>query len=317
METHLCPVCRDLLGTPATQVGTILKVLCPRCGAFTCTGTAVTLLLDEAEQSEDEKRRLGPWHSRRRANASAYVRENPGIRIATQDVEWLASLNLPSFHQRADKLLQAIERKTEYAGEPVNVDAQKWSAIAWCIDQEFGEVLKYLVSTRRVQPTHANAPSPVAIAPDGWAHLETLRERGAATSQGFIAMHMVESLDSLWHRGLEAGIKTAGYSAFRIDRKLDADKLDDEILAEIRRSKFLVADLTNQRPSVYLEVGFAMGLGMRVFRTCREDDIQNLHFDQKTYHCTSWVQGKEDELAKSLRGRIVARFGEGPLKSSE
>jgi len=157
---------------------------------------------------------------------------------------------------------------------------------------------------------------PAAIAPSGWAHLERLQERGAATSQGFIAMHMHSSLDPLWHT-LEAGIGAAGYSPLRIDLKLDTDKLDEEILAEIRRSKFLVADLTNQRPSVYLEIGYAMGLGMRVFRTCRADQIKELAFDLQSFLCMRWESDKLDQLGKPLRDRIVQSLGEGPLGPPE
>jgi hypothetical protein len=131
-------------------------------------------------------------------------------------------------------------------------------------------------------------------------------------------MHLDPSLDPLWH-ALEAGIEAAGYEPLRIDRKPDADKLDDEILAEIRRSKFLVADLTDQRQSVYLEVGFAMGLQMPVVRTCREDGLREkkLAFDQATYYCVPWKIGKESELAKPLSDQIVAKAGLGPLTPAE
>ena len=46
------------------------------------------------------------------------------------------------------------------------------------------------------------------------------------------------------------------------------DKIDDEIIGEIRRSRFLVADFTHgdkgARGSVYYEAGFAYGLGLPV-----------------------------------------------------
>jgi nucleoside 2-deoxyribosyltransferase len=57
------------------------------------------------------------------------------------------------------------------------------------------------------------------------------------------------------------------------------NKIGDEIISQIRRSKFLIADFTGHRGGVYFEAGLAMGLGLPVFWTCRRDDLDKLHFD--------------------------------------
>jgi hypothetical protein len=317
LEAKLCPVCHGLLPVPATRPDDRLEVSCPRCGAFTCTRTAATLLMDDADESESGEPRLGPWRNRKRSNASAYVRENQGMMIGSDDLGRLATLRTPTFHARADKLLLQLERATKDIGQQIDISGPQWEALGWCRnDRELAGLANALIELGHLKPEHKGTWASVAITPAGWAHLEGLRAHRADSSQGFIAMHLDPSLDPLWH-ALEAGIEAAGYEPLRIDRKLDADKLDDEILAEIQRSRFIVADLTHQRQSVYLEIGFAMGLRMRVFRTCRQDDISNLHFDQKTYHCTPWVAGKEGEVAKVLRARIVARCGEGTKKPSQ
>ena len=57
------------------------------------------------------------------------------------------------------------------------------------------------------------------------------------------------------------GIKDAGYEAVRIDKQRHLNKIDDEIVAEIRRARFLVADFTQgetgPRGGVYYEAGFS------------------------------------------------------------
>ena len=67
---------------------------------------------------------------------------------------------------------------------------------------------------------------------------------------------------------LNCGIEDAGYEAVRIDEKEHTNKIDDEIIAEIRRSRFVVADFTQgkdgARGGVYYEAGFAHGLGIEV-----------------------------------------------------
>jgi len=81
-------------------------------------------------------------------------------------------------------------------------------------------------------------------------------------------------------------------------------------MAEIRRSRFVVADYTGQVNGVYFEVGFALGRGLVVIPTCRRDQIASLHFDIK--HLNTLVWGAPQDLAVSLRRRIEAVIGKGP-----
>ena len=62
--------------------------------------------------------------------------------------------------------------------------------------------------------------------------------------------------------GIEPPIRDSGYRAVRIEKKEHNNKIDDEIIAAIWRSKCLVADFTCEekvRGGVYFEAGFAMG----------------------------------------------------------
>ena len=126
-------------------------------------------------------------------------------------------------------------------------------------------------------------------------------------------------MDGVYEEGVEPAIGAAGYKPMRIDRKQDVIKIDDEIIAEIRRSRFLIADFTHgkhgARGGVYFEAGFALGLGIPVIYTCREDAIDSIHFDTRQYHHTAWKDPADlrDKLAK----RILAIIGEGPEISSE
>ena len=141
------------------------------------------------------------------------------------------------------------------------------------------------------------------------------------SSQAFVAMwfgnnnESEEEMNNLYDNGIDQAIKNVGYEALRIDRKKDVDKIDDEILAEIRRSRFLVADYTygnnGVRGGVYYEAGFAQGLGIPVFRSCRSDKFDDLHFDTRQYYHIKW--DTPEQLRKELEDRIRASsIGEGP-----
>ena len=83
-----------------------------------------------------------------------------------------------------------------------------------------------------------------------------------------------------------------------------------EAIAEIRRSRFVVADYTGHRGGVYFEAGFALGLGLTVIPTCRNDEISELHFDIKHLNTLGWQTPAE--LADKLNKRIRAVIGAGP-----
>ena len=67
-----------------------------------------------------------------------------------------------------------------------------------------------------------------------------------------------------WEKGLKKGISDAGYAPLRISMKEHVNKICDEIISEIKRSRFIVADYTGHRGGVYYEAGFAAGLGLPV-----------------------------------------------------
>ena len=118
------------------------------------------------------------------------------------------------------------------------------------------------------------------------------------------------SMQKPFEDGIRLAIIDAGYTPLRIDQKEHANKIDDEIIAEIRKSKFLVADLTGNRGGVYYEAGFAYGLGLTVIYCCREDALKDVHFDIRQFNTIVWSE--PSELRTALKTRIEAILGHGP-----
>ena len=141
-------------------------------------------------------------------------------------------------------------------------------------------------------------------------HAEELSAFAVNTSQVFVAMWFDKSLTTLWSNAIEPAISAAGYRPLRIDAKEHNHKICDEIIAEIKRSKFLVADFTGHRGGVYYEAGFASGLGLPVILSCREDCLHDLHFDVRQYNTIVWKEGHD--LRVALERRIAATIGDGP-----
>ena len=153
----------------------------------------------------------------------------------------------------------------------------------------------------------------------GHIHLEELEHRATASSQAFVAVWFDDSLTHVWRVGIKPGIEDTGYKVFRTDRKERDNKIDDEIIAEIRCSRFIVADFTYGGASpcggVYYEAGFAYGLDIPVIFTCRKDALKKIHFDTRQYNYIVWeiLEELRDKLAK----RIAAVIGDGPLRANQ
>ena len=152
---------------------------------------------------------------------------------------------------------------------------------------------------------------------EGYGFIEEVTANRDST-QAFVAMWFAEEMNEAYKKGIKPAIKDAGYEPLRIDLKPDVKKIDDEIFAEIRRSRFLVADMTQgddgARGGVYFEAGLAEGLGIPVLYTCHKDKMKHLAFDTRQFFHIEW--DTPDELRKDLVTRIRARVGEGPLRGS-
>lgn len=159
----------------------------------------------------------------------------------------------------------------------------------------------------------------------GYQRLEVMSQRNTESSTAFVAMWFDDSLREAWEKGFEPAITDAGYNPVRVDQIEHIDRIDDRIIAAIRRSRFIVADFTHgkfgtklppekcgARGGVYYEAGYAHGLGIHVIFTCRKDLIEHVHFDTRQYNHIVWEN--PDELRTALTARIAAVVGDGPLK---
>lgn len=139
----------------------------------------------------------------------------------------------------------------------------------------------------------------------GWERVEALRAALPDSRQAFVAMWFHDSMNDAYEKGFKPGIEDSEYfSAVRADKVHHIGKVDDWIIAAIRRSGLVVADFTGDRGGVYFEAGFAQGLRIPVVFTCRKDEMAKVHFD--TNHFNHIVWETPADLRKQLNDRIVA-----------
>ncbi|MDR2757362.1 MAG: hypothetical protein LBC20_16815 [Planctomycetaceae bacterium] len=149
-----------------------------------------------------------------------------------------------------------------------------------------------------------SSSSPFQITHNGWQHLRELKKRPTGDSQqAFIAMWFDENRKSFYLE-IEKACTDTGYKALRIDNKEHNEKICDQIVAEIRKSRILIADMTGQRGGVYFEAGFASGLGIPVIYMVTQSEVDKIHFDTRQY--SHIVYSNENDLYEKLKHRIEA-----------
>ena len=245
-----------------------------------------------------------------------------------------------SVHARADNLLRCLDVKSDLFGTVVGfhsvnnlVDSKDnpetaYQLLAWTDSQELSEVIALAQycgeqgwidhHTLRSTELLGHEFHQLKLKPPGLAYLAKFAGINSGSNQAFIAMWFDGSMEDAYEKGIAPAVREAGYEPLRIDRKDHNNKIDDEIIAEIRRARFLVADFTQgetgARGGVYYEAGLAHGLNIPVIFTCREDALDDVHFDTRQYNHITWKT--PEELRKSLVQRISATIGDGPSKKS-
>jgi len=154
------------------------------------------------------------------------------------------------------------------------------------------------------------------ISPQGWDVINQHSHGNPESDTAFVAMWFDKHLKPVYEAAIKPGIIDAGYEPIRIDQHEHINRIDDEIIALLRRSRFVVADFTGQRGGVYFEAGFAVALGLPVFWVCQDpsETDEKLHFDVDHYNFIFWKKDRINDLRAALTRRIEAALGMGPLR---
>ena len=108
-------------------------------------------------------------------------------------------------------------------------------------------------------------------------------------------------------------VRTGGSKSPGIINEKEHTKLIvPEIFSEIRKSCFVIADLTKNRGGVYYEAGYAEGLGKQVILTCKNKDRNKIHFDVAQKNTIFWDdEGELEKRLSSLISEIIVKASLG------
>lgn len=145
----------------------------------------------------------------------------------------------------------------------------------------------------------------IRITYSGLAQVAEISNSGKTSDRCFVAMSFSKGLVDI-RNAIKEAITQTGFSPVLIDEIHFESELtiNDAIIGEIKKCKFLVADFSEHKHGVYFESGFALGLKKSVIYTCRQSDFADSHFD--TNHYPHIIYNDPNELRDKLALKIEA-----------
>lgn len=155
---------------------------------------------------------------------------------------------------------------------------------------------------KRIQDAAPQSSEPVKIdsGPES-LHSESVEEPKQAGSapdkkRVFVAMPYSDEFENVYEFGIYPAVRNCGFICEKVDKTHFTGDILFRIKQGIETASIVIADLTQARPNVYLEVGYAWGRGTRVIFLARKGE--DLHFDVSTHRCLYY--GKFTQLAEDL-----------------
>jgi hypothetical protein len=97
----------------------------------------------------------------------------------------------------------------------------------------------------------------------------------------FVLMPFSKEFDDIYQLGIKSTCDEMKMSCKRVDEQIFHHSILQQIYNQIENADILIADLTNQNPNVFYEVGYAHGLNKNVILLTK--NTQDIPFDLKHY----------------------------------
>ena len=278
---------------------------CSRCGDF-----RITSLVALRRQLKEPKQRALASHLIRKMQAGGTRPE-----LTEEFFAALRDQTLPTPAEASDNLiLWMAEQQDGRPGQQVEV-AYANPALLGTIGVVGPEDVDWIVEYLRLggylslSPNLQGADRYIGyLAPSGWARFEELKRAHVASRYAFLARRFANAeLDKVVDRCLRLAIAQTGFELRTVTQR--AGLIDAVIEDEIRRCRFLIADLSDDNAGAYWEAGFAEGLGKPVIYICRamEPDgkaEKKTHFDTNHRQTVRWDMASLDQTATQLKAVI-------------
>lgn len=300
-----CPICQQhsKQGQPDR---TWLSVNCSNCGEFVIT--------DDAQHqakaiigSDDTRKAKGSHYIQKRLESGKQTK------IYSNDIQAMVEMKLPSIIEQADNFIRHFAKIAKEPGKLITIDSsEEWIGATGCISKSgVNAILDYLLAEGKMLRPY-DETNEFCISVKGWVYYEDLQKKAKDSTIAFMAMQFGEpELDAIVDDTFRPAVLQTGFRLQKLNDEQSAGLIDDQLRVQIRRSRFLIADLTHGNKGAYWEAGFSEGIGIPVIYTCKESEFgKESHFDTNHHLTVMWNPDKPEEAANKLKATIRATLPE-------
>lgn len=284
---------------------------CPNCGKFRISHTLLTRL----EVDKNDSRRL--------AAVSYHLWATEGktecVRLDDDTFDRLLEHGvIPSPEEQRELAILACGKESQGRLGRFSVILGQWRArtgsLTWV---EFENLLKELEREGIVTltPLSTHGKYSVTMTFRGLTEYKNVLHGKTKGKRVFMAMPFSPPYGPLVRKAYEAFKAAVGETGFELINPLLEEHrsglIDHRLQVEIRRSRFLVADLTGKNLGAYWEAGFAQGLGKIVVYTCQDSYFKRknaIHFDTAHHTVIKWNADDMAEACTQLASLIRNDF---------
>ena len=224
-----------------------------------------------------------------------------------------------SFAEKIDMILLRLDLLSDYIGQEFTIDRYDLYGLTFVESyksdgkEELTETdkfrqaffyINYLIDSGYIKGNPAltgDKAGPYTITPNGYQRIDQIQRDTGNGRNVLVAMKFGDDTLKL-REAIKQGIREAGFNPILIDEVEHNELITPELLSNIRKSRFVVVDLTHQNNGAYFEEGYAMGLGKPVIQLCQKET--KLHFDIAQKNTIIWE--KEEDIPLRLMNRIKA-----------
>jgi len=304
-----CPVCNNPV--PEIERDRTLHcyyIDCKQCGNFSPSYLALPAI-EEAVKEDSQNRQILSYAIKQKQL------DTKCPEINEHDIPMLLETKLPSLQEQMQNLLLLIKENINAPGAlysiDSNVDAIRIGAMT---PGTLEQIIRHLSAEGLIEGTYSIPPGSrlkgdFTLTVKGWKESESILIGQTDLKRAFMAMDFNNpDIGKVYEEIYKPLCQELGYFLSTVSKK--AGIIDITIREQIKDSKFLIADLTDDNLGAYWESGFAEGFGLPVIYCCEKTKFEEMktHFDTNHLLTACWLIEDESYTIKELKDIIIATF---------
>lgn len=301
MASSNCPFCHKSL-LEQGGVGDTAQYHCSICGKFLLTLSAKAVITNKIH----DKPELAPLFSH---IVRKLQHTDDWPTFDTTDIGRIEQeSSLPNAEEQLENAVLWFAREQKHPGNNIEIHFDQFTAIFGAHNVLGARFIVEAMIEKNLLTRNGHTAKLTFL---GWELFNNLTRRTSSGHKGFMAMDFKnEDLSNIFNSNFKGAAHEAGFDLVRLDEHPQAGSIDERLRVEIRRSAFIISDLTDANPGAYWEAGFAEGLGKPVIYTCETNVFEEIgtHFDTNHHYTIKWDKNNPiaaaDELKTVIRSTL-------------